>query len=398
MDQGPERISKPPARLKQGLLQPPVISGLTPPLVPPAFAPAEKPGVALKVHKVECWVFDRMSPITASTGGTLTTDQITNWLRAPSPTTKGDVRPAIGLRLLCLEQEDSMKWPFDKGTFEAIQHALGLTKTSSYFNLPKSGACGKYLGISGQPIFVYHRSNNNGTISTVLKYDSAANVTTGYALLGPRISLENLGARICSQFPAFPHPLLVPTVLIELTATDLMRELYHINRLLTQSEYKTQSGDWEIQDSLANADSKSALKAAPAYYPGALLTPEDSYWHDETASEMQKEPSYWKDMSREMEKCEDNYQLARILGFLSCRFSFMNVAVQCSLSMVEFTLQEIDLMKDYTASANRRRLNGVMNNAGLRHRVEFLASNMRHIALFGAIGQRMQTQQNVVST
>lgn len=164
-----------------------------------------------------------------------------------------------------------------------------------------------------------------------------------------------------------------------------MRELYHINRLLTQSEYKTQSGDWEIQDSLANAGPKS------------VLAPEDSYWHDETASEMQKEPSYWKDMSREMEKCEDNYQLARILGFLSCRFAFMNVAVQCSLSMVEFTLQEMDLMKDYTASANRRRLDGIMNNAGLRHRVEFLASNLRHIAMFGAIGQRMQTQQNVVS-
>ena len=246
-------------------------------------------------------------------------------------------------------------------------------------------------------VFVYHRSNNNGTISTVLKYDSAANVTTGYALLGPRISLENLGTRICSQFPAFPHPLLIPTVLIELTATDLMRELYHINRLLTQSEYKTQSGDWEIQDSLANADPESSLKAAPAHHPGELLAPEDSYWHDETASEMQKEPSYWKDMSREMKKCEDNYQLARILGFLSCRFAFMNAAVQCSISMVDFTLQEIDLMEDYTTSANRPKLNGVMNNAGLRHRVEFLASNLRHISLFGAIAQRMQTQQNVVS-
>ena len=151
MDQGPERISKPPARLKQGLSQAPAI--LTPAPLPPAFAPVHrrKAGVALKVHKVECWVFDRVPPITASTGGTLTTDQIADWLKAPSPIMKGDVRPAVGLRLLCLEQEDSMKWPFDKVTFEAIQHALGLTKTSSYFNLPKSGACGKYLGISGQP-------------------------------------------------------------------------------------------------------------------------------------------------------------------------------------------------------------------------------------------------------
>jgi hypothetical protein len=186
--------------------------------------------------------------------------------------------------------------------------------------------------------------------------------------------------------------------LIELTATDLTRELYHINRLLTQSEFKTQSGDWEIRDSLANADPKAALKAAPVHQPGAPPALEDSWWHDETAAEMQEEPSYWEDMSREMKECQDNHQLARILGFLSCRFAFMNVAVQCSLSMVEFTLQEIDLMKDYTTPANRRRLKGVMNSACLRHRVEFLASNMRHITVFGAIGQRMQTQQTVVSS
>jgi hypothetical protein len=142
MDQGPERDPKPPARLKQppnGPLLAPVI--LTP---PPAPAP-------VKVHKVECWVFDGASPITASTGGTLTKDQIIDWLKAPSPAMEGDVRPAAGLRLVCREQEDSMKWPFDRVTFEAIQDALGLPKTYSYFNLPKSGACGKYLEISGQP-------------------------------------------------------------------------------------------------------------------------------------------------------------------------------------------------------------------------------------------------------
>ena len=146
MDQG---IFKPPTHLKQDLFQAPVISTSAP--LPPAFTPVRKAGIPLKVHQVECWLFDRVLPITASTGGTLTTDQITDWLKKPSRTIKGDTRPAVGLRLLCLEQEDSMKWPFDKVTFEAIQHALGLTKTSSYFNLPKSGACGKYLGISGQP-------------------------------------------------------------------------------------------------------------------------------------------------------------------------------------------------------------------------------------------------------
>jgi hypothetical protein len=90
------------------------------------------------VHKIECWVFDRVSPITASTGGTFIKDQIIDWLKAAM---EDGMRPAAGLRIVCREQEGSMKWPFDKATFEAIQDALGL---------PKSGACGKYLGIPGQ--------------------------------------------------------------------------------------------------------------------------------------------------------------------------------------------------------------------------------------------------------
>jgi hypothetical protein len=44
----------------------------------------------------------------------------------------------------------NMKWPFDKVTFEAIRDALDLPKIYSYFNLPESDVCGKYLGMPGQ--------------------------------------------------------------------------------------------------------------------------------------------------------------------------------------------------------------------------------------------------------
>jgi hypothetical protein len=150
MDQDPERDPKPPARLKQppsGFSLASII--LTPASSPPASAPAEKAGIA-KVYKIECWVFDGVSLITASTGDTFTKDQITDWLKTPSPAMEDGMRPAAGLRIVCREQEDSMKWPFDKATFEAIQDALDLSKIYSYFNLPKSDACGKYLGIPGQ--------------------------------------------------------------------------------------------------------------------------------------------------------------------------------------------------------------------------------------------------------
>lgn len=172
-----------------------------------------------------------------------------------------------------------------------------------------------------------------------------------------------------------------------------MRELYHVNRLLTASEYKTRSGDWEIQDSLANAG--PALAPAPAALPDS--------WYDEAAAEMQREPPYWAKMSREMTECQDNHQLARILGWLACRFAFMNAAVQCSISMVEFTRKEMDALETYVEPATRRRLRAkggagdVMNSACLRHRVEMLESNLRHMAMFGAIEPRMQAQQTMVS-
>jgi hypothetical protein len=86
---------------------------------PSASAPVEKAGV-VKIYKVECWVFDEVSPITVSTDGTFTKDQIIDWLKTPSPAMEDDMRPAAGLRIVCREQEDSMKWPFDKATFEAI--------------------------------------------------------------------------------------------------------------------------------------------------------------------------------------------------------------------------------------------------------------------------------------
>lgn len=185
-----------------------------------------------------------------------------------------------------------------------------------------------------------------------------------------------------------------------------MRELYHINRLLTLSEDKTQSGDWEIQDTLANANDAGvavvrapappAPAAAPALAPAA--PPEkDHSWCDSPATEIQEEPSYWVNVSKEMAACEDHYQLARILGWLSCRFAFMNAAVQCSISMVEFTLQELELVEDYSKPSQRRLLKGIMNGAGLKLRIQLLESNLRHMIVFGAIGPRMQTQQTVVS-
>ena len=196
-------------------------------------------------------------------------------------------------------------------------------------------------------MFIYHRSNNNGTISTVLKYDSASNITVGYILLGPRIfgEAEALRNAIISEFPSFSHPLLVPVVVTEFSATDLLKELTAVHQLLADVESATGYGDW---------------KSAP--FP----------------------------ISRK--KCQ---QLAHDLGRSSCRFAFLEVAVQCTATVNDFTLQEIDGMKDYIAASRLRKLKGL--NSSLKNRAEFLSNNLKHMQMFGGLSQRMQAMQNVVS-
>lgn len=190
---------------------------------------------------------------------------------------------------------------------------------------------------------------------------------------------------------------MVPTVLIELTACDLTRELYHINRLLTKSEDKTGTGDWQIRDSLANPTTAKDAAVGPPPKPS---------WYDQAALDMLEEPPYWAEMSVKMNECKDNHQLVRILGWVACRFAFMHAAVNCAINMVEFTRKELDAIEAYVAPTMRRRLKtkssavkkDVMNSAGLVHRVEMLESNLRHLAVFGAIEPRMQAQQTMVST
>ena len=188
-----------------------------------------------------------------------------------------------------------------------------------------------------------------------------------------------------SQFIRFSHPLLVPTVLIELTANDLMTELYYIHLLLAKSEHKTHYGVWQVMDMtavLSESDKES------------VAVDEDE---DDSAIEIKRDSSYWNTMVEAMDLCKTNDELARILGSLNCRFAFMDVAVRCSNSMIDFTLREMDLMKEYTGSSRFHQLKSLTNSQSLRQRIELLASNVKHLEMFGAINQRMQAQQNVVS-
>jgi len=163
MDLGPKRSPRPPTRLEQpfgnGLLPTQAnIPGLAP--VPPTAvsttpgstsASNKRDGIT-KFHTIECWVSDRISPITTSSSKTFTAVQIAEWLKKPIPAMAGHsgAKPAAGLRIVCREQKNSMGWPFDKVTLEAMHDALGMPRNYSYFGVAKSGGCGKYLRNHGQ--------------------------------------------------------------------------------------------------------------------------------------------------------------------------------------------------------------------------------------------------------
>ncbi len=215
---------------------------------------------------------------------------------------------------------------------------------------------------------------------------------------------------IMSQFPHFSHPLLIPTVLIELTAADLMSELYHIHRLLAKAEDKTRFGDWELSDATADfpdaAEQEQKGEDDDEKKDGVANDnhDDDSLGNGGLRGEvgeakLKRESAYWAAMERAMRDCTGNHELARLLGSLNCRFAFMNVAVRCSISMAEFTLREMEHMKKACADTPARfgRLAEVTHGESLRHRVELLLSNLRHMDMFAAIDQRMQAQQNIVS-
>ncbi|KAK6537447.1 hypothetical protein TWF694_011633 [Orbilia ellipsospora] len=379
---------------------------------------------AAKIRRIECFVFERESGQKPTTENIVTNEQdIRTWLGTPIPKSfNGKTDPLAGLRLICARQQVSTTSPFDEETFKSINDALGIPSGYSYLNACKAGAYGKFMVNGCEPVFIYHRSNNNGTVSAILRWDSATNFTYGYLLLGPRISLRKVAADLVSQFPSFAHPLFVPTYLGECTANDLMLELHHIHSALAMAERRTRFGDWEVQDTASEmavsddgheedfCDEKNSMikmsttRLQPAMTSNIGTTAahagdSDSEDEDPTvAAETRKDSRYWTSMWQAITSSDQNYHLmSQILGTLSCRFAFMDVAIDCSIAGVQATRRELDRMPDNCRSRpHLKQLNAVANTECLGHRIDLLLSNLQHIKRFGAIAQRMQVQRDVL--
>ncbi|KAK5058903.1 hypothetical protein LTR84_011167 [Exophiala bonariae] len=369
-----------------------------------------------RVQQVECFVYEGSQPARTQNAA-IKPGEIKAWLTKPPLESFKGKPPVASLRLLCYRQQISVVKPFDSTSLRAIHDALGLPEDHSYLAACSAGACGKFVVANRRPVFIYHRSNNNGTISAILQWSANTNTTLGYLLLGPRISLRKVTSDLVSQFPTFAHPLFVPTYLSECTAVDLMSELHHIHALLARVERKTRFGDWEVQDEgseLACSDAEDDVavhwgsrheKTVPVA-PSSLSDNVDSM---SAIGSVEDEESpvrlggrmisrYWVKMWAAMDASDLDYHgLSQILGVISCRFAFMEVAISCSIAGAEFTLREMAQMQEYCGNAMRvRHLKEVGNSDCLKHRAELLMSNLKHIQLFGALARRIQVQQNVL--
>ena len=85
---------------------------------------------------------------------------------------------------------------------------------------------------------------------------------------------------------------------------------------------------------------------------------------------------------------------ARQLGALTCRFAFLEAAVECTDMATDFTMRELDSMNEYISISRAGSLDTV--SFSLRGRIEFLSSNLRHLQMFASISKRLQAQQNFV--
>jgi len=190
-------------------------------------------------------------------------------------------------------------------------------------------------------VYISYRSTSSHTSSFVITHDSVSNVTTGYVLFGPKLEEEihDVFAAIQAQFPSYPHPLLVPTVLSEATAREVTEKLIQINLQLR---------DIEVITGFAN-------------------------WADRAA-----------------DKTPDFPKLTRGLGELSFDSSLFDLAIRTTLFRTEFMLEELKSGKEADVV-------GSLDNM-MRQRVTFLKGRLEHLLLHGAIKDRLQAQQTVVST
>ncbi|PGH28235.1 hypothetical protein AJ80_00126 [Polytolypa hystricis UAMH7299] len=216
----------------------------------------------------------------------------------------------------------------------------GLSSPNIVFNREtiKANEIGSWLR---KPNLNHQMSYQTGSFG---KYVTRAQDPT-YILMGPRLSIEDVKAAIQSQFASSCHPLLIPVLLAELAATELMYKIEDLHVILSDIEIETGFGDCAYSKTM--------------------------------------------DMSR-----FTYHQLARWLAVLGCKFASVDSGIQGTIMMNDFTVREIKSMKDNISDVRFRALKD--SAPDLIDRLDFLTSNLRHIQIYAGVNRRIQAQQNGV--
>ena len=196
-------------------------------------------------------------------------------------------------------------------------------------------------------VYIYHRALSNSSFAATLRYDPEHNLTIGYVILGPYIELEDFRKAVELQFVHITHPLLIPILLTELGTQFRVKRLIEIHMDLRIIEEQSGFGAWTVTRPVKGSSSQ-------------------------------------------------NYrEWAREIGTLDSRCAFIEADVQSSLLRVDFTMKEIQAMRDYIPAEKFQKLKGAAIK--LVNRVEFLESNLRHMLVYGGTSKRLRAQQNVVN-
>jgi hypothetical protein len=194
---------------------------------------------------------------------------------------------------------------------------------------------------------VCKRTENNATISTVVSYNPNTNVTVGYVLSGPWVSIERALLGVPLQFKSYPHPLLLPILMNEVVLENVMLEVKDQEPQLFNIEKKTRFTNYKLHDASSRLS------------------------HDAVGQLMQE------------------------LGKVTVCFAYIWHALDASRLANEFLLGQLNTLPNVITPQRTNDLSDITRQ--LRDRLNFSTSTIQHMRVYAGVDMRLKAQQDVVS-
>ncbi|KAL4734450.1 hypothetical protein BDV11DRAFT_198180 [Aspergillus similis] len=165
-------------------------------------------------------------------------DQIVQRLHEPIPLHESRL-PTSGFQLAVVPCSQQALPQLGSAALDAINEALGLPNHHHHYSSVRSGAIGLFQMPDESWLFARPRAPDFSSITTMLRYTPATNITRGVFYFDPLFpQLYN----IIGDFEMCPHPLLLPLLACELTLDVNVNHLERYQTSLEQMEAATGYG------------------------------------------------------------------------------------------------------------------------------------------------------------